>query len=107
MLLTLFSNIPLSESFTAESGAIAIASQQMRGKGLLLLLVKSHVNIVYIMLLGRSGNSWISPLGCLMFTLLLKIKSETRLASHITVLQHLTALSFVHAVRLIPGYQVR
>ena len=42
-----------------------------------------------------------------MFTLLLKIKSETRLASHITVLQHLTALSFVHAVRSIPGYQVR
>lgn len=84
---TLFTgNIPLSESFTAESGAIAIASQQMRGK-------------------GRTGNSWISPLGCLMFTLLLKIKSETRLASHITVLQHLTALSFVHAVRSIPGYQ--
>ena len=39
LLLVLFRNIPLSESFTAESGAIAIASQQMRGKGLLPLLV--------------------------------------------------------------------
>ena len=42
-----------------------------------------------------------------MFTLLLKVKSETRLASHITILQHLTALSFVDGVRSLPGYQVR
>lgn len=41
-----------------------------------------------------------------MFTLLLKLKSETRLASHITILQHLTALSFVDGVRSLPGYQV-
>ena len=42
-----------------------------------------------------------------MFTLLLKLKSESRLASHITILQHLTALSFVDGVRTLPGYQVR
>ena len=42
-----------------------------------------------------------------MFTLLLKLQSETRLASHITILQHLTALSFVDGIRSLPGYQVR
>jgi len=65
-----------------------------------------HILTNYL-LLGRTGNSWISPQGCLMFTLLLKLKSDTRLAGHITILQHLTALSFVNGVRSLPGYQVR
>jgi len=48
-----------------------------------------------------------SPPGCLMSTLLLKLKSQSRLASHITILQHLVALSYVDGVRSLEGYEVR
>ena len=42
----LFRNIPLSESFTAESGVIAIASQQIRGKGLSVFSYFNKLSVV-------------------------------------------------------------
>ncbi|XP_069191950.1 microtubule-associated protein futsch isoform X5 [Procambarus clarkii] len=53
---------------------------------------------------GRSGNSWLSPLGCVMFTSQLHIALSSNLGQHLTFLQHLAAMAIVQAVREHPGY---
>ncbi|EDO41056.1 predicted protein, partial [Nematostella vectensis] len=69
-----------------EAGVIVVAKQQISGK-------------------GRGGNAWLSPVGCMMFSLEVKIRFSTELGSRLPFLQHLASLSFVEAVRTIPGYE--
>ncbi|XP_040908103.1 biotin--protein ligase [Toxotes jaculatrix] len=67
-------------------GLIAVAARQSQGK-------------------GRGGNMWLSPLGCAMFTLSVRVELNSRLGQRIPFLQHLAALAVVEAVRTLPGYQ--
>ena len=54
---------------------------------------------------GRSGNAWISPLGSMMFTLLLSLSPISRLAHHLPLLQHMVDVAVVHGIRTLPGYE--
>ncbi|KAJ3589269.1 hypothetical protein NHX12_010114 [Muraenolepis orangiensis] len=67
-------------------GLIAVAGRQSHGR-------------------GRGGNAWLSPLGCAMFTLHVKVALGSRLGQRIPFLQHLAALAVVEAVCTLPGYQ--
>ncbi|XP_042875754.1 uncharacterized protein LOC122255619 isoform X2 [Penaeus japonicus] len=53
---------------------------------------------------GRSGNTWLSPLGCAMFSTQLHIPLSSNLGQHLPFLQHLVAIAIVQAVREYPGY---
>lgn len=55
---------------------------------------------------GRGKNTWLSPLGCAMFTLGVQVELSSRLGHRIPFLQHLAALAVVEAVCTLPGYQV-
>ncbi|XP_015253856.1 PREDICTED: biotin--protein ligase isoform X1 [Cyprinodon variegatus] len=67
-------------------GMISVASQQTQGK-------------------GRGRNAWLSPLGCAMFTVGVRVELDSRLGQRIPFLQHLAALAVVEAVCTLPGYQ--
>ncbi|XP_078312371.1 biotin--protein ligase-like isoform X2 [Crassostrea virginica] len=67
-------------------GLIAIAGRQTQGQ-------------------GRGGNSWLSPEGCAMFTLHVKIEMENLLGRAVSYLQHMTSLAVVESVRTLPGYE--
>lgn len=67
-------------------GVIAVAGRQSQGR-------------------GRGRNTWLSPLGCAMFTLKVQVELSSRLGQRIPFLQHLAALAVVEAVRTLPGYQ--
>ncbi|XP_048872145.1 biotin--protein ligase [Brienomyrus brachyistius] len=69
-----------------EVGLIAIAARQTEGR-------------------GRAGNAWLSPLGCAMFTVHMRVPVGSRLGQRIPFLQHLAALAVVEAVRTLPGYE--
>ncbi|XP_067897254.1 biotin--protein ligase isoform X2 [Heterodontus francisci] len=69
-----------------EVGLIAIAVRQTQGK-------------------GRGGNTWLSPIGCAMFTLLVRIPIHTQLGQNISFVQHLVALAAVESVISMPGYE--
>ena len=56
---------------------------------------------------GRGRNDWIGPAGCAMFTLPLRVSCDSQLGGRASFLQHLATLSVVHAVRSMPGFQVR
>ncbi|XP_070606505.1 biotin--protein ligase [Erythrolamprus reginae] len=70
----------------AEMGLIAIAVQQIQGK-------------------GRGGNTWLSPVGAALSTLHVIIPLTSKLGQRIPFIQHLVSLAIVEAVRSIPGYQ--
>lgn len=84
------STMDLLEGFSLHSpkdvGLIAVAARQSKGR-------------------GRGGNAWLSPLGCAMFTLSVKVDLSSKLGQRIPFLQHLAALAVVEAVRTLPGYQ--
>ncbi|XP_040006088.1 biotin--protein ligase isoform X2 [Xiphias gladius] len=67
-------------------GLIAVAGRQSQGR-------------------GRGRNTWLSPLGCAMFTLSVQVELSSMLGQKIPFLQHLAALAVVEAVRTLPGYQ--
>uniref|UniRef100_T1E760 Biotin-protein ligase n=1 Tax=Crotalus horridus TaxID=35024 RepID=T1E760_CROHD len=69
-----------------EMGLIAIAIQQIQGK-------------------GRGGNTWLSPVGAALSTLHVIIPLTSKLGQRIPFIQHLMSLAIVEAVRSIPGYQ--
>ncbi|XP_021111936.1 biotin--protein ligase isoform X2 [Heterocephalus glaber] len=69
-----------------EMGLIAIAVRQTEGK-------------------GRGPNSWLSPLGCALSTVLVAIPLRSQLGQRIPFVQHLMSLAIVEAVRSIPEYQ--
>ncbi|KAJ1985692.1 biotin holocarboxylase synthetase [Dimargaris cristalligena] len=69
------------------SGLVFVASQQVRGR-------------------GRGKNPWISPEGCLQFSILLKYPMDQAGPLHSPVLlQYLFGLAVVEAVRQCPGYE--
>lgn len=67
-------------------GLIAIARQQTSGH-------------------GRGGNSWLSPVGCAMFTLHVKMPLDSMLGRAVSYLQHITSLAVVYSVCTLTGYQ--
>ncbi|KAL8603079.1 hypothetical protein ACOMHN_015644 [Nucella lapillus] len=73
-------------SLPEDLGVIAVAGRQTSGK-------------------GRGGNQWLSPMGCAMFTLPLRLPVESHLGQHISFLQHMASLAVVHSVRTLPGYE--
>lgn len=52
---------------------------------------------------GRGTNNWLSPPGCLQFSILLRARKE--LGPQLVFLQYLFGLSVVEAVRNLPGYE--
>ena len=59
------------------------------------------------MFVGRGGNVWISPKGCLMFSIPLIFPSSSRIVKKLSMLQHIVGLSVVSAIRTKNGYEVR
>ena len=84
-------------------GVICIAGQQTQGKGMCSLIPRRGM---LSLVTGRGGNQWISPKGCMMFSFSLSIPSSSRLSRYSSILQHITSLSVVSAIRTIPGYEV-
>nr|CAB3253290.1 biotin--protein ligase [Phallusia mammillata] len=82
--MTVFDGLTLRypESFSV----VAIARQQTKGQ-------------------GRSGNKWLSPVGCAMFTLVVAIPMKSKLGQSLPILQHLTSVAVAHSVRSLPGLQ--
>ncbi|BGP15612.1 hypothetical protein JCM10213_004132 [Rhodosporidiobolus nylandii] len=69
---------------TLPTGLVCLASHQVAGR-------------------GRGGNSWISPAGCLQFSLLARLDNAQ--ASKIVFIQYLFGLAVVEAIRGVPGYE--
>ncbi|XP_078491605.1 biotin--protein ligase [Ciona intestinalis] len=67
-------------------GAVAITKQQTMGK-------------------GRSGNQWISPLGCAMFTIVVNIPMNSNLGQCLPFLQLITTTAAVKGIRSINKLQ--
>ncbi|EHB01737.1 Biotin--protein ligase [Heterocephalus glaber] len=82
----LCSELRLMFEVPQEMGLIAIAVRQTEGK-------------------GRGPNSWLSPLGCALSTVLVAIPLRSQLGQRIPFVQHLMSLAIVEAVRSIPEYQ--
>ncbi|XP_060689761.1 biotin--protein ligase isoform X2 [Hemiscyllium ocellatum] len=82
--MDLFDGLMLS--LPKEIGLIAVAVRQTQGK-------------------GRGGNIWLSPIGCAMFTLHVRIPTQSKLGQNISFIQHLMALAAVESVRSVPGYE--
>lgn len=55
---------------------------------------------------GRGGNRWVSPEGCVMFTLHVQQDANSDLGCAPVFLQHLCGLAMVLSIRQIPGYEV-
>ncbi|GAA5983055.1 hypothetical protein JCM11641_004710 [Rhodosporidiobolus odoratus] len=68
---------------TLPTGLVCLASHQVAGR-------------------GRGGNSWISPAGCLQFSLVSRLPSAQ--ASKIVFVQYLFGLAVVEAIRGLEGY---
>nr|CAD7202941.1 unnamed protein product [Timema douglasi] len=54
---------------------------------------------------GRSGNAWLSPEGCGMFSLQLHIRSDSYLGHHVPFLQHVVSLAVVLAICSQTGHE--
>ncbi|GAA5845094.1 hypothetical protein JCM11251_000007 [Rhodosporidiobolus azoricus] len=65
------------------SGLVCLASHQAAGR-------------------GRGGNSWISPAGCLQFSLVTRLAAAD--SPKIVFIQYLFGLAVVEAIRGVPGY---
>lgn len=76
----------LEVSLPEDLPVLVIANQQSRGK-------------------GRGENVWLSPRGCAMFTITIKIGSDTNLGSKPPLIQHLMTVAVVHAIRSLPSYE--
>jgi len=48
---------------------------------------------------GRSGNAWLSPDGCAMFSVHVRVPTSSELGQRVSFVQHLMALAVVLAVR--------
>lgn len=54
---------------------------------------------------GRTSNQWLSPEGCLMFSLQFHIPLETVLGQHISIFQHLIGVAMIHSIINEAGYK--
>ncbi|GAA5997718.1 biotin--[acetyl-CoA-carboxylase] ligase BPL1 [Rhodotorula paludigena] len=75
-----------NEAFLSKipTGLACIASHQVAGR-------------------GRGGNTWISPAGCLQFSIVARL--PTSAAAQIVFVQYLFGVAVVEAVRGLPGYE--
>ncbi|GJQ79840.1 Hcs [Trypoxylus dichotomus] len=55
--------------------------------------------------MGRSGNVWLSPVGCAMFSIQLHIPIQSTLGRSLPLVQHIVMLSVVSAIRSLQGHQ--
>lgn len=51
---------------------------------------------------GRSGNIWMSPEGCAMFSMQIQFPLQSELGRHLSLLQHIAALAIVLGVKNLP-----
>ena len=63
--------------------------------------------IIISSVLGRGGNQWLSPPGCAMFSLHVRVPLQSELGRRLAYLQHIAALAVIEGVRTLPGCQVR
>lgn len=61
-------------------GLIVYAKRQLKGK-------------------GRSGNQWLSPLGCMMFSMEIVVPVKSFLGQNLSIVQHLVVVAFVRSVK--------
>ncbi|CAO1443290.1 unnamed protein product [Diamesa serratosioi] len=54
---------------------------------------------------GRSNNMWLSPSGCLMFSLQLHVPLQSALGERVSLIQHLVATAVVTSILKQSGYQ--
>ncbi|CAG8711816.1 5702_t:CDS:1, partial [Scutellospora calospora] len=54
---------------------------------------------------GRGRNSWISPPGCLQFSIMMRHSLKTNPAGSVVFIQYLLSLAVVEAVRTKQGYE--
>ena len=66
----------------------------------------SSSSIFTFLLVGRTGNVWMSPEGCAVFSLRLEFALDAMLGKHLSLMQHLAALAIVLAVKSLPVSQV-
>lgn len=52
---------------------------------------------------GRKGNAWTSPIGCAMFTLVLRVPLSSELGRHLSFLQHLASIACAQALQSLLG----
>lgn len=76
----------ISALSSLSDGVLVIATRQTQGK-------------------GRGGNQWLSPEGCMMFSLAASIKISSHLGKRLPFLQHIAAVAVVNAIREVPGYE--
>lgn len=55
---------------------------------------------------GRNENQWLSPVGCLMFSIQLHIPLVSNLGQRISLIQHLVAVAIVNATINLIGIKV-
>jgi len=60
-----------------------------------------------VVVIGRGGNAWLSPDGCAMFSVHVRVALSSRLGQRVSFVQHLMALAVVLAVRQKPACHVR
>ncbi|XP_041354801.1 biotin--protein ligase-like [Gigantopelta aegis] len=82
--MTMFEGLQFS--VTSDAGLIAIAGRQTAGK-------------------GRGLNTWLSPVGCAMFSLPVRMPADSNLGQRVSFLQHIVSLAVVQSVRALPGYE--
>ncbi|KAI9481983.1 biotin holocarboxylase synthetase [Coemansia sp. RSA 989] len=76
-----------------------------KNPGLLAQLPDGTVNVATIQLAGRGRgrNAWISPVGCLQFTLL--IRHPNMKQAPVVMMQYLMSLAIVESIKAQPGYE--
>lgn len=80
------SNLKFLRSIPDSIGVVAVAQIQTSGR-------------------GRGGNLWLSPLGCMMASVHLRVLRDSPLGPRISFLQHMVSLATVHGIRSLPGYE--
>ncbi|XP_053211939.1 biotin--protein ligase-like [Panonychus citri] len=80
------STIHLMEPLTSIDGLIVVAGQQTQGR-------------------GRSGNLWVSPKGCAMFSISCHIPLSSRLGQSLGLVQHLISLAIYRGITRELGYE--
>ncbi|XP_078375574.1 biotin--protein ligase-like [Oculina patagonica] len=79
-------NYTFAKNIPEDLGIVVVAGQQMKGQ-------------------GRGGNVWLSPAGCMMFSLHVRIPFASKLGQRPPYLQHIASLAAVEAIRSQPGYE--
>ena len=54
---------------------------------------------------GRHGNQWLSPIGCMMFSMSFNINLNSKLGQNLPFVQHIAVIAFVKSIRDRSGYE--